>query len=78
MSRLLSHLTIVIGLLVHSIVYVCVLFCGYIVQGYFYDVEELDRLVAEKNKETGWELGIHVDAASGGFTAPFTFPDLKW
>jgi glutamate decarboxylase len=28
--------------------------------------------------ETGWELGIHVDAASGGFVAPFAFPDMKW
>jgi glutamate decarboxylase len=47
-------------------------------QGHFYDVEELDRLVTQKNKETGWELGIHVDAASGGFVAPFAFPDMKW
>lgn len=46
--------------------------------GHFYDVEELDRLVEEKNKETGWELAIHVDAASGGFVAPFVYPGFKW
>lgn len=26
----------------------------------------------------GWGLSIHVDAASGGFVAPFVYPDLKW
>ena len=46
--------------------------------GHFDDVEELDGLVEQKNKEKGWELGIHVDAASGGFVAPFAYPDLKW
>ncbi|WIA28305.1 hypothetical protein OEZ86_010856 [Tetradesmus obliquus] len=46
--------------------------------GHFYDVEELDSLVAAKNEETGWQLCIHVDAASGGFVAPFVFPDMKW
>eukprot|EP00775_Hariotina_reticulata_P007642 gene7642-7844_t len=46
--------------------------------GAFYNVEELDKLVEAKNKETGWGLKIHVDAASGGFVAPFAFPDFKW
>lgn len=46
--------------------------------GHFYDVEGLDALVEAKNSETGWGLGIHVDAASGGFVAPFAYPDLKW
>jgi len=46
--------------------------------GHFYDVEGLDALVEAKNIETGWGLGIHVDAASGGFVAPFAYPDLKW
>ena len=32
----------------------------------------------ELNKEKGWHVGIHVDAASGGFLAPFIYPDLKW
>jgi hypothetical protein len=34
--------------------------------GHFYDVAELDAAVAAKNAATGWELSIHVDAASGG------------
>lgn len=34
---------------------------------------------AEKlNEENGWEIKIHIDAASGGFIAPFQYPDLLW
>ncbi len=36
--------------------------------------EALDRL----EKETGINVPIHVDAASGGFIAPFVVPDLVW
>jgi glutamate decarboxylase len=25
-----------------------------------------------------WNIPIHVDAASGGFVAPFLYPDLVW
>lgn len=25
-----------------------------------------------------WDTPIHVDAASGGFIAPFLYPDLEW
>ena len=32
----------------------------------------------EINKKNGWEVGIHVDGASGGFVAPFVYPDLEW
>lgn len=46
--------------------------------GHFYDVEELDAALEKLNKEKGWEVGIHVDAASGGFVAPFLYPDRKW
>ncbi|MFF5718510.1 glutamate decarboxylase [Streptomyces buecherae] len=34
----------------------------------------LDRIEAER----GWDVPIHVDAASGGFVAPFLHPDLVW
>ncbi|MCU0308070.1 MAG: glutamate decarboxylase [Thermoleophilia bacterium] len=34
----------------------------------------LDRL----EQETGIDVPIHVDAASGGFVAPFLHPDLAW
>jgi len=30
------------------------------------------------NKEKGWNVPIHVDAASGGFIAPFLYPELVW
>jgi len=36
--------------------------------------EALDRLEAE----TGLDIPIHVDAASGGFLAPFVEPELVW
>jgi glutamate decarboxylase len=32
----------------------------------------------EVNAATGWQVPIHVDAASGGFIAPFLYPDLVW
>ena len=34
--------------------------------GEFEDVEGLDREIEKLNKKTGWEVPIHVDAASGG------------
>jgi len=36
--------------------------------------EVLDRIQDEK----GWDIPIHVDAASGGFLAPFCSPELVW
>lgn len=32
----------------------------------------------ELNKKNGWDMRIHVDAASGGFVAPFIYPDLEF
>ena len=29
-------------------------------------------------EKTGLDIPIHVDAASGGFIAPFAYPDFKW
>ena len=29
-------------------------------------------------ERTGLDIPIHVDAASGGFIAPFAYPNLKW
>jgi glutamate decarboxylase len=42
------------------------------------DVEALDRAVEEYNRNTGNQLCIHVDAASGGFIMPFLNPEKKW
>jgi len=46
--------------------------------GEYQDIKELDRLITELNAETGYDIPIHVDAASGGFVAPFLDPDLEW
>eukprot|EP00897_Mesotaenium_endlicherianum_P008597 jgi/Mesen1/7766/ME000408S06877 len=46
--------------------------------GEFEDIKLLNDLIDKKNKETGWDIPIHVDAASGGFVAPFVYPDLVW
>ncbi|XP_050378874.1 glutamate decarboxylase-like [Argentina anserina] len=51
---------------------------GSTLTGEFEDVKLLNDLLIKKNKETGWETPIHVDAASGGFIAPFLYPDLVW
>jgi glutamate decarboxylase len=41
-------------------------------------IEAIHEALARQNGETGWEIPMHVDAASGGFVAPFLHPDLKW
>ncbi|KAH7515443.1 hypothetical protein FEM48_Zijuj10G0026800 [Ziziphus jujuba var. spinosa] len=46
--------------------------------GEFEDVKLLNDLLLQKNNETGWDTPIHVDAASGGFIAPFLYPELEW
>ena len=42
------------------------------------DVEALDAALEEYNKQTGFDIPIHVDAASGGFILPFVDPENKW
>ena len=42
------------------------------------DVEALDAALDEYNARTGYDIPIHVDAASGGFILPFLNPDRKW
>ena len=42
------------------------------------DIEGLDKALEEYNLKTGYEIPIHVDAASGGFILPFLNPDRKW
>ncbi|KAG0314270.1 hypothetical protein BGZ99_008268 [Dissophora globulifera] len=46
--------------------------------GHFEDVEGMSKELDRIQKEKGWDIPIHVDAASGGFVAPFAFPKLKW
>lgn len=42
------------------------------------DVEALDAALDKFNAETGNEVCIHIDAATGGFILPFLFPEKKW
>jgi glutamate decarboxylase len=42
------------------------------------EIEGIDELLRSFKKTKGWDIPIHVDAASGGFIAPFAYPDLKW
>ncbi|XVE57217.1 hypothetical protein DITRI_Ditri04bG0073500 [Diplodiscus trichospermus] len=51
---------------------------GSTLTGEFEDVKLLNELLTKKNEETGWDIPIHVDAASGGFIAPFLYSDLEW
>lgn len=42
------------------------------------DVEALDAALEEYNARTGYDIPIHVDAASGGYILPFLNPERKW
>lgn len=46
--------------------------------GEYEPIEAIHDALVAQNAETGWEVPMHVDAASGGFVAPFLEPDLKW
>jgi glutamate decarboxylase len=41
-------------------------------------IAEIDELLEDYKNKQGWNIPIHVDAASGGFIMPFTEPDFKW
>jgi len=46
--------------------------------GSFEPVKEIAAALDTYQAETGIDIPIHVDAASGGFIAPFVNPDLEW
>ncbi len=46
--------------------------------GEFEPIGEIHDRVVAFNLEHGLDVPIHVDAASGGFVAPFLHPDLEW
>ncbi|GAA5838161.1 hypothetical protein JCM3766R1_001843 [Sporobolomyces carnicolor] len=58
----------------------CLLVCilGTTYHGLYEDVEKCSELLDAKCKKEGFDTFIHVDAASGGFVAPFVVPDLPW
>ena len=41
-------------------------------------IQEINDLLIKIKKEKGWDIPIHLDAASGGFVVPFTNPDFVW
>ena len=46
--------------------------------GSYEPVEEIAGALDALERERGLDVPIHVDAASGGFVAPFIQPDLEW
>jgi glutamate decarboxylase len=46
--------------------------------GEFEPVEAVSRALDQYQEDTGIDIPIHVDGASGGFLAPFCAPELKW
>ncbi len=46
--------------------------------GQYENVAEISKALDGYQKETGIDIPIHVDAASGGFLAPFCQPKLNW
>ncbi|UGT39947.1 glutamate decarboxylase [Nocardia yamanashiensis] len=46
--------------------------------GVYEDVAGIHQALDDLEEKTGLNIPIHVDAASGGFLAPFCAPDLVW
>ncbi len=42
------------------------------------EVEQINTLLEGVKADRGWDIPIHVDGASGGFVAPFVYPEVKW
>ena len=46
--------------------------------GQYEPIQAVSAALDQYQNETGIDIPIHVDAASGGFLAPFCAPDLIW
>ncbi|MGE0049418.1 MAG: glutamate decarboxylase [Acidithiobacillus sp.] len=46
--------------------------------GEFEPVRSIHDAMVKENEKRGLQVPLHVDAASGGFVAPFLHPDLEW
>jgi glutamate decarboxylase len=46
--------------------------------GEFEPIEAIHDALEQQNATSGWAIPMHIDAASGGFVAPFLHPELKW
>ncbi len=42
------------------------------------DVQGLNDYLLKLKADKGWEIPIHCDGASGGFVAPFVYPEVAW
>ena len=62
-----------VGLVDENTIGICAIL-GTTYTGQYEDVQAINDLLVEKKID----CPIHVDAASGGFVAPFVVPDLKW
>jgi glutamate decarboxylase len=51
---------------------------GSTMDGSYEPVAEIAAALDGVQRETGLDIPVHVDAASGGFVAPFLAPDLEW
>jgi glutamate decarboxylase len=46
--------------------------------GSYEPIKEIAAALDDLQEERGLDIPVHVDAASGGFVAPFIQPDLEW
>lgn len=46
--------------------------------GHYEPIEEVHAALDKLQQETGLDIPMHIDAASGGFVAPFMHPEIKW
>jgi glutamate decarboxylase len=41
-------------------------------------IKEINDILIKIREDKGWDIPMHVDGASGGFIAPFLYPDVLW
>ncbi|MGD9896486.1 MAG: glutamate decarboxylase [Candidatus Methylacidiphilaceae bacterium] len=51
---------------------------GTTLTGEYEPIEAIHDELIRWGQATGWEVPLHIDAASGGFIAPFLEPHLRW
>ena len=42
------------------------------------DLRSIDAVLTRVQSEQGWQIPLHIDAASGGFVLPFSEPEEEW
>jgi glutamate decarboxylase len=61
---------------VNTIIVVAILGCTY--SGIIDPIEKLNSSLEKLNKKNNWDVGIHVDAAIGGFITPYLSNNSLW